>query len=135
MVRYLREHGIRVLEVNQPHAHTRRRVGKSDAIDAEMGARLLLAGKATVIPKQTDGIVETIRVLRVARHSAVKARSAGLVQIRDVIITAPQPLRDQLAARRSLPGKASVCARFRVTELAGPMSAAKFALRSIAQRI
>ncbi len=71
-----------------------------------MAARLLLAGKATVIPKQTDGIVETIRVLRVARSSAVKARCAALVQIRDVIITAPQPLRDQLGARRSLPGKA-----------------------------
>ncbi|HEY6399493.1 MAG TPA: hypothetical protein VIX82_18765 [Solirubrobacteraceae bacterium] len=100
-----------------------------------IAARLLLAGKAAVIPKQTDGIVETIRVLRVARNSAVKARSAALVQIRDVIITAPQSLRDQLAARRSLPGKASVCARFPIIELAGPMSAAKFALRSIAQRI
>ena len=48
LVRYLREHDVRVVEVNQPHAHTRRRVGKSDPIDAEMAARLLLAGKATV---------------------------------------------------------------------------------------
>ncbi len=46
LVRYLREHGIQVVEVNQPHAHTRRRVGKSDPIDAEMAARLFLAGKA-----------------------------------------------------------------------------------------
>lgn len=54
LVRYLRVHSIRVVEVNQPHAaHTRRRVGKSDPIDAEMAARLLLAGKATAIPKQT----------------------------------------------------------------------------------
>jgi transposase len=29
LVRYLREHDVRVVEVNQPHAHTRRRVGKS----------------------------------------------------------------------------------------------------------
>ena len=55
-MRYLREHDIGVLEVNQPHAHTRRRRGKSDPIDAEMAARLALAGKATTIPKQTDGI-------------------------------------------------------------------------------
>src|SRR5439155_21899313 len=32
LVRYLREHGVRVLEVNQPHAHTGRRRGKSDPI-------------------------------------------------------------------------------------------------------
>lgn len=45
LVRYLREHDVRVAEVNQPHAHTRRRVGKSDPIDAELAARLLLAGR------------------------------------------------------------------------------------------
>jgi len=52
LVRYLREHDIRVLEVNQPHAHTRCRRGKSDPIDAEMAARLALAGKATTIPSR-----------------------------------------------------------------------------------
>jgi transposase len=62
LVRYLREHGVRVVEVNQPHAHTRRRRGKSDPIDAEMAARLFLAGKARAVPKQTDGIVESIRL-------------------------------------------------------------------------
>jgi transposase len=82
LVRYLREHSIRVVEINQPHAaHARRRVGKSDPIDAEMAARLLLAGKATATPKQTTGIVESIRLLRVARNSAVKARTAATVQI------------------------------------------------------
>jgi transposase len=96
LVRYLREHEIQVIEVNQPHAHTRRRVGKSDPIDAEMAARLFLAGKAKAVPKRTDGIVESIRLLRAARHSAVKSRSAAIVQLRDIIITAPQELRDQL---------------------------------------
>ena len=54
-----------------------------------MAARLFQAGKAKAVPKQTDGIVESIRLLRVARHSAVKSRSAALVQVRDLIITAP----------------------------------------------
>jgi transposase len=127
-VRYLREHDVQIAEVNQPHAHTRRRVGKSDPIDAEMAARLLLAGKATVTPKQTNGIVESIRTLRVARNSAVKARVAATVQIGDLIITAPQPLRDQLADRRSLPGKATVCARFRISstdDISRPLLAAR----------
>lgn len=60
LVRYLREHGVTIVEVNQPHAHTRRRVGKTDPIDAEMAARLFQAGKAQAVPKQTDGIVESI---------------------------------------------------------------------------
>ena len=63
LVRYLREHDVRVVR-GQPaaRAHTRRRVGKSDPIDAEMAARLYVAGKATAVPKQTDGIVESIRL-------------------------------------------------------------------------
>ena len=105
LVRYLREHDVAVVEVNQPHAHTRRRVGKSDPIDAEMAARLFQAGKAKSVPKQTDGIVESIRLLRVARESAVKSRSAALVQIRDLLITAPQELRDQLSDRKTLRGQ------------------------------
>jgi hypothetical protein len=126
-----------VVEVNQPHAHTRRRVGKSDPIDAEMAGRLFQAGKATAVPKQTNGIVEPIRLLRVARDSAVKSRTAATVQIRDLIITAPQPLRDQLADRKTLRGKATICARFRLSEsnLSQPVHAAKFALRSLARRI
>ncbi|MGZ4217986.1 MAG: IS110 family RNA-guided transposase [Solirubrobacteraceae bacterium] len=137
LVRYLREHDIAVVEVNQPHAHTRRRVGKSDPIDAEMAARLFQAGKAKAIPKRTDGIVESIRLLRVARNSAVKSRSAALVQLRDLLITAPQELRDQLSCRKTLRGKVTVCARFRPSgrDLRPTSQAAKFALRCTAQRI
>jgi transposase len=93
LVRYLRQRNIAVREVNQPHAHSRRRIGKRDPIDAEMAARLFLAGKATAVPKRTDGIVESIRTLRIARNSAVKARTIAMVRIRDLIITAPAPLR------------------------------------------
>src|SRR5215218_10385464 len=102
--RYLREHGVRVVEVNQPHPHSRRRRGKSDPIDAEMAARLFLAGKARAIPKRTNGIVESIRLLRAARHSAVKSRSAAMVQLRDLGVTAPQELRDRLSRRKTLRG-------------------------------
>jgi transposase len=137
LTRYLREHGIAVVEANQPHAHTRRRRGKSDSIDAEMAARLWLAGKATAVPKQTDGIVESIRLLRVARASAVKARSATLVQLSELIITAPQQLREQLAQRKTIRGKAALCRRLRPDrgELDRPTQAAKLALRSLARRI
>jgi transposase len=136
-VRYLRSRGVRVLEVNEPHAHARRRMGKTDPIDAELAARVALAGKADAIPKRTDGIVESIRQLRVPRQSAVKARSAAMVQPRDLIVTAPEPLRQQLSAPKTSRGKATLCRRLRpaLGELERPSQSARFALRSLARRI
>ena len=78
LTRYLRAEDFEVLEVNQPHPHSRRRRGKSDPIDAVMAARHVLAANRIVIAKDTSGIVEAIRQLRVARDGAVKARSAAL---------------------------------------------------------
>jgi transposase len=137
LVRYLRSQAVRVLEVNEPHPHTRRRLGKSDPLDAELAARAALSGKAGAIPKQTDGIVESIRQLRVARQGAVKARSAALAQLRDLLVTAPEPLREQLSEPRTLRGTASRCCRLRpaLNELGHPAQAARFALRSLARRI
>src|SRR3954468_8129527 len=71
LVRHLRAEGLEVLEVNQPHPHTRRRRGKSDPLDAELAARHVLAASRLVIAKDTSGIVEAIRQLRVARDGAV----------------------------------------------------------------
>ncbi len=68
----------------------------------------------------------------------MKSRSAALVQMRDLIITAPQELRDQLSDRKTLRGKATVCAGFRPSLTGGlrsPSQATKFALRSLARRI
>jgi transposase len=137
LVRYLRSRAVRVLEVNRPHAHARRRRGKSDPIDAEMAARLALAGEASAIPKQTDGIVESIRQLRVARQGAVKARSAAMAQLKDLIVTAPDQQREQLSGRKTIRGKASLCRRPRPAtgELEQPAQAARLALRSLARRI
>jgi transposase len=137
LTRYLHEHGVAVVEVNQPHAHTRRRRGKSDPVDAEMAARLWLSGKANALPKRTDGIVESIRLLRVARASAVKARSATLVQLSELIITTPQALRERLSDRTTIRGKAALCRGLRpeLDALDRPAQAAKLALRSLARRI
>ncbi len=47
---------------------------KSDPLDAYSAARAAL-GRASVVPKVRDGKVEAIRAIRVARSSAVKART------------------------------------------------------------
>jgi transposase len=137
LVRELRAASIRVAEVNRPHAHTRRRRGKNDPIDAEMAARHALSGSAHVEPKATDGIVEAIRQLRLARHSAVKARSAALCQLSEMTVTVPDELREQLRTRRTTQGRATLCRRLRPdsTRLHEPDQAARLALRSIGRRI
>jgi transposase len=137
LVRHLRAEGLEALEVNQPHAHTRRRRGKSDPIDAEMAARHVLAASRPVIAKDTTGIVEAIRQLRVARDGAVKARSAALNALTGLAITAPEQLRQQLLARKTTRGRATLCARFRPDQkrLHEPEHAAKAALRSLARRV
>ncbi len=137
LTRHMVAESVRVLEVNQPHAHTRRRRGKTDAIDAELAARHALSLVSAIVPKQTTGIVEAIRQLRVARESAVKSRSVATIQLGDLIVTAPSELREQLAIRKTLKGKASLCRRLRPdhAQLSQPGQAAKFALRSLARRI
>src|SRR5436190_731345 len=137
LTRHLLAEGVRVLEVNQPHAHTRRRRGKTDAIDAELAARHALSRASAVTPKQTSGIVESIRQLRVARNSAVKSRSAAIVQLGELVRTAPSELREQLAIRSTVKGKAALCRRLRpdTDRLGEPANGATLALRSLAGRI
>jgi len=97
----------------------------------------VLSGEATGAAKDTQGIVEAIRQLTVARDSAMKARTAALCQLGDLLVTAPAELREQFTGRKSLAGKATVCARLRPGPLAGGdlVAAVKVALRSIARRI
>lgn len=137
LTRSLIERGCRVIEINQPHPHLRSRRGKNDAIDAEAAARKVLSGEATAAAKDTTGVVEAIRQLSVARNSAVKACTAALCQLGDLLVTAPAALREQLDGRRTLEAKAAVCARLRpdTDRLADPAQAAKTALCTLGRRI
>src|SRR3712207_8824299 len=75
-----------------------------------------------------------IRVLRTARHSAVKARSQAANQLRALVVTAPETLRKRLR-RLSTRELVAVAARFRLgSDPADVQTATKFALRSVARR-
>jgi transposase len=131
--RFLRTRGLNVVEVNRPNRQTRRRKGKSDTVDAEMAARAVLAGDATVTPKAGDGPVEALRQLRLARAGAIKARTAAANQLHSLTDTAPDELRARLRALTTLQ-RARHCARLRPGDPLTPGGAAKRALRSVAQR-
>ena len=55
LARYLATQRVPVVEVNQPDRSTRRRRGKTDAVDAESAARAVLSGIARALPKSGDG--------------------------------------------------------------------------------
>jgi transposase len=88
--------GQMVVEVNRPNPSARRADGKSDRLDAEQAARAVLGKTATATPKTKSGPVEVIRILRVTRSSAVKARTQAFNVLHGIVVGAPSPLRDEL---------------------------------------
>lgn len=112
LARVLRDHGIEVLEVNRPDRAARRSRGKSDPTDAENAARAVLAGKATAIPKEQSGAAEAMRAVSVARRSAVKAKTQAINQLRGLLVSAPQDIRERLLKTKTAECVAS-CARLR----------------------
>jgi transposase len=133
VARHFAAGGYRVVEVDRPDRKTRRQRGKSDTIDAEAAARAVQAGTATGTPKSRSGRIEAIRALRVARRSAIKARSQAAHQLHCLVSTAPDVLRDQLR-RLKLAELVQTAARFRPDNPHDPVHATKSALRSIARR-
>ena len=134
LTRALQAAGVTVLEVDRPKRQVRRRVGKSDALDAVAAARAVLAGEALGAPKTKAGNVEGIRVLTVVRASSVKARTQALNQIRGLVSTAPAELREKL---RSLTIRETVqlCAAFRPGTDTDVQTVTKLALRVLARRV
>jgi transposase len=96
LARYLSSHGQRVTEVARPTRQHRTRHGKSDISDARAAAGALIAGETLGVPKSADGHIEAIRILQVTRASAVRAKSAAVVALQSLVVTAPDELRDRL---------------------------------------
>jgi transposase len=133
LARHLRAEGVRIVEVDRPDRRARRSNGKSDPVDAVAAARAVQAGTAAGIPKSRDGVVESIRALRVARNGAIKSHTAAMNALRQMLITAPDHLRQQMTG---LGPKTLVnaCARLRPGDLVDPAQGVKAALRRLARR-
>jgi transposase len=130
---FLRRQAVRVVEVSHCDRHKRRTDGKNDALDAESAARSALAGTATAIPKTADGTAEMVRQLKIARDTAVKARSAAMIALETLIVNAPDALREELEplGDRLLIER---CAQFAPQRLRTPAATAEHALRALALR-
>lgn len=133
LARFLTREGVVVSEVNRPNRQHRRRHGKSDPADSEAAARAVLAGETAGVPKDHTGRVEAVRVLVIARRSAVKARTQAANQVRDLVVTAPDDIRSELRSLRT-PARMRHCARWRPGPARDAHSATRVAIRRLAHR-
>lgn len=102
LCRHLQARNIEVVEVIRPAKVVRRMKGKSDAIDAYTAAHTALTHQDVLIPKTSISTVEAIKVVHAGRRSAVKAHTEVIAQIKSLLVTAPEKVRDQY---RGLPSK------------------------------
>jgi transposase len=130
---FVRRQAVRVVEVNHCDRRKRRNNGKSDTIDAETAARSVLSGIATAVPKTADGAAEMVRQIKIARDTAVKARSSAIITLKTLIVNAPGELREVLEplTDRKLIDR---CATLIAGELIDPTASVKHSLRALATR-
>jgi transposase len=135
LLRFVQQTGIEVLEVTTPDQHDRRRRGKSDDLDAQNAAHAAFAGKRTVTPKSRDGMVESLRVLKACRKTAVAARRIALQMIQNTIVCAPDGLRDVLRTMTRMQLVRTLAAwRPDLTAYRDVESAYRISLKSLARR-
>jgi transposase len=95
---FLVDHGEWVVEVDRPKRPRGRNGAKSDALDAIRAGREVLARDHLASPRQR-GHREAIRVLHATRSAIVAAGADARRQLKALIVTAPEPLRDSLRGR------------------------------------
>jgi transposase len=135
LLRFVQEAGIEVLEVTAPDKHDRRRRGKNDDLDAQNAAHAAFAGKRTVTPRSRDGMVESLRVLKACRKTAVAARRIALQMIQNTIVCAPDGLRDVLRTLTRMQLVRTLAAwRPDLTAYRDVESAYRISLKSLARR-
>jgi transposase len=135
LARFLRRAGCRVHEVHRPPRKGERRLsGKSDAIDAEHAARQILAGLTGAVPKTADGSVESLRLLKIARDTAVKARSTAMITLKATLVTAAEEMREALEPLTDYKLIEACAGLESSTSLAAPDAAMRHVLGSLARR-
>ena len=123
-----------MLEVGRPARAERRLRGKHDPLDAIRAARAGLAAETLTLPRSGEH-QEALRVLLLERRSAVDARRQALVQLRSLIVTAPEQLREELR-HLSVTQLIRRCSHFRRSHSrTADELAIVLALRSLARRI
>jgi transposase len=135
LLRYLQQAGVEILEVTAPDRQDRRKRGKDDDLDAQNAAHAAFAGRRCVTPKSRDGMIESLRVLKACRKTAVAARRVALQMIHNTIVAAPDELRDILRKMTRMQLVRTLAAwRPDLTDYRAVASAYRIALKSLGRR-
>jgi transposase len=135
LLRYMQKAGVEVVEVTTPDKHDRRKRGKNDDLDAQNAAHAAFAGKRTVTPKSRDGMIESLRVLKACRKTAMAARRVALQMIQNTIVCAPDELRETLRKMSRMQLIRTLAAwRPDLTDYRNVASAYRITLKSLGRR-
>jgi len=97
--------------------------------------RQVLAGLATAVPKTADGAIEALRVLKIARDTAVKARTTAMITLKATLVTATDELRAELHPHPTDYKLIEACSALEsAATVAAPDVAMRHVLRSLARR-
>jgi transposase len=134
LAEFLSARGEWVIEIDRPTRPAQRDGAKSDSLDAVRAAREALGRQKWAAPRSRNER-EAMRVLVATREGAVRDRTRAINQLKAMIVSAPDALRDRL---RDLDGTDLVdcCARLRQTaNRPTDVEATVAALRRLAKRI
>ena len=95
---------------------------------------MVLSGEGTATPKLADGQVEAIRVIKIARNTAVKAHTTAMITLKAVLVTAPDDLREQLEPLTDHQLILACAELDRSGNIADPAVAIRHSLASLARR-
>ena len=136
LTRYLALAGLAVLEVTGPDKALRRAKGKDDTVDAIAAAQAALSGQRVRVAKDRNGQVESLRVLRTTRKTAIKCKRATLQQLHNTIVAAPDSVREQLRNQTRMQLlRALAASRPDRVGFRDPTIATRIALKSLARRV
>jgi transposase len=100
LARHLDQRHELVIELDRPVRPKRRGGAKTDAIDAERAARDAL-GRVRLAQPKTGPQRAALQMRLTARRAAVDASAEAQCQLQDLVITAPQRLRDRFSGQRT----------------------------------
>ncbi len=122
-----------MVEVDRPKRPKRKAGIKSDEVDALRAAKDALAAKRLAEPRRRGGL-EAIRVLKITRKQAVQVSAVAVVQLKALVVSAPEGLRARL---RGLSAAQLVVACAAMRNQPSPSvewTATRLAMRSLARR-
>jgi len=94
----------------------------------------VLAGRAKTMPKTANGSIESIRLVRIARNTAMKAHTSAMIALKATLVTANDELRAELEPLTDYK-LVLACAAFKAeSDLSDPKSAMCHVLASLARR-